>query len=288
MTGYGQGESSMDGVRFAVEIRSVNHRYLEVMVRLPSGWTSLEESVKKTVRSHFRRGRVDVFITVEGGGNTRRRAVVDREVAGSIVQAAQQLKKEYQLEGSISIGDLLRLPEVLKVEDPKWDPEEIRDPLLRALEQACCSLKKMRLREGETLAADLTRRAESLSGYVEAIRERAPLVAETHREKLRQRLEEFLEQTEVNEDRLLAEAALFAERADIQEELTRIDSHIGQLREALHQDEPVGRRLDFLLQEMNREVNTIGSKANDATITNRVVDCKSELEKMREQVQNIE
>lgn len=288
MTGYGQGECTVDGVRFVVELRSVNHRYLEMMVRMPTGWISLEEQVKKTIRSAIKRGRIDVFITKEGEGITRRRLGIDWDVAGSVIQAAEELKTTYQVEGTVTIPDLLAMPDVLKAEEVRWDLDQIRPALIKAVEGACSSLVCMRQREGEALFVDLLQHLEKLKKLVAEIGKRAPVVVTEYRDRLHKRLLEFLDEASLEEDRLLAEAAIFADRSDIQEELIRLSSHIDQFHSVLYREEPVGRRLDFLLQEMNREINTIGSKGNDAQITSKVVDFKSELEKMREQVQNIE
>ncbi|MFC4076468.1 YicC/YloC family endoribonuclease [Salinithrix halophila] len=287
MTGYGRGEAAMDGVRFIVEIKSINHRFQELVVRLPQGWMVMEEPVKKVVRPVVRRGRADIYVMVEGEGTVPRKLTLDRELAESIFQASEELKGRLGLSDSLSLGDLFRVPDVLKVEEAKPDPHSLERPLLEAVAKACEGLSDMRRREGQTLARDLVGRTEAILRHVEEVRHQAPESVSQHRERLRARMEEWFSRENL-EDRLLAEAALFAEKADIQEELTRIESHASQFLQALHSTEPVGRRLDFLLQEMNREVNTIGSKANDAKIGSLVVECKSELEKMREQVQNIE
>lgn len=288
MTGYGRGESDAEGVGFTAEIRSVNHRFLEMTVKLPSGWGALEEEVKRRVRRWVRRGRVDVTVTLNGDGAAFRKLTVDWEAAESLVQASRELTERLGITGELTLGDLLHHPEVLKAEERMPNPEGWKTPLLGAVEQACQSLSKMRRREGRVLAEDLMHRIGVLEQRVEEIRSRAPQVVSDYRGRLEERIRELLGGVDPEPDRLLTEAALFADKSDIQEELTRLSSHIGQFREALRQEKPVGRRLEFLLQEMNREVNTIGSKANDAQIAGKVVDSKSELEKMREQVQNIE
>lgn len=288
MTGYGRGESDAEGIRFTVEVRSVNHRFLELAVKLPSGWGALEEEVKRQVRRWVRRGRVDVTVTLEGDGAASRKLTVDWEAADSLLQASRELRERLGITGELTLRDLLHHSEVLKAEEQMPDPEVWKAPLLTAVEQACQSLGGMRRREGRVLAEDLMHRTGVLAQRVEEIRSRAPQVVSDYRRRLEERIRELLGGVDPEPDRLLTEAALFADKADIQEELTRLSSHIGQFREALRQEKPVGRRLEFLLQEMNREINTIGSKANDAQIAEKVVDSKSELEKMREQVQNIE
>jgi uncharacterized protein (TIGR00255 family) len=269
------------------EIRSVNHRFSEVMVRLPSGWMALEEPVKKEVRSVVKRGRADVFVTVEARLSAKE-IKVNEQVAEKLVHAAKKLKEVLGLEGTLTLAEIMQLPDVLQVKEEGFHPESYEQQVLQAVKSACASLKAMRIREGEALAKDLITRVEILKDYVKEIGQRAPQVVEDYRKRLHQRLQDFLSEGVLNADRIAAEAAIFAERSDIQEELTRLNSHLDQFLHTLSQPEPVGRRLDFLLQEMNREVNTIGSKANDQRIGSRVVDCKSELEKMREQVQNIE
>ncbi|PTX61212.1 uncharacterized protein (TIGR00255 family) [Melghirimyces profundicolus] len=288
MTGYGRGVASSGDLRFTVEIRSVNHRFLELTVRLPAGWGSLENDIKNEVRKTVRRGRVDVTVTVEGKKNSQRKLAVDWNAVEELREAARVLREKWGVEGTLTLSDLLQHPEVLRVEEPVADPEEWGGTLLDAVKRAVGSLSEMRKREGDVLAQDLARRINTLRVCVKEIRKRAPEVVAEYRRKLEERIRELLDGTDPDPERLLTETAIFADKADIQEELTRLSSHFDLFSDTLKQEEPTGRRLDFLLQEMNREINTIGSKANDAAITERVVDCKSELEKMREQVQNIE
>lgn len=288
MTGYGRGYRLEDGIGYEVEIRSVNNRFLDITVRLPGGWVCLEERVKRTIQSMVRRGRVDVFVQVRTEQPSRRKVTVDWGVAESVIRAAREMKEHFSLDGSLSVSDLFHVPEVVSVEEVPLDPESCSVPLLEAVRKACINLVEMREKEGAALAEDLLSRTETLSKRFIEIRERAPRVVEEYRRRLESRLKEWMDGVSLDENRLMMEAALFAERSDIEEELTRLESHLNQFRQLLSSDEPVGRRLDFLLQEMNREINTIGSKANDGQISLYVVDCKSELEKMREQVQNIE
>lgn len=288
MTGYGRGCRLKDGISYEVEIRSVNNRFLDITVRLPGGWVSLEERIKREIQSLVRRGRVDVFVQVRTDQLPRRNVTINWEVAEAVIRAAREMKERFALDGSLSVSDLFHVPEVVSVEEVPLDPESCGDPLLEAVRLACINLVEMRKKEGEALAEDLISRTEALRKRLIEIRERAPRVVEDYRRRLEARLKEWMDGVTLDENRLMMEAAVHAERADIEEELTRLDSHVSQFRQLLSSDEPVGRRLDFLLQEMNREINTIGSKANDGLISLCVVDCKSELEKMREQVQNIE
>ncbi|PTM59143.1 YicC/YloC family endoribonuclease [Desmospora activa] len=288
MTGYGQGDCEVTGVQFHTEIRSVNHRFLEMTIRMPAGWGVMEEEVKSVLRRHLKRGKVNVVLTVEGEPASRRELDVDWELADHLMQAARLLQERYGFTHSITLADLLHHPHVLQMAEARVQPEEFRQPLLEMVESAVQSLLTMRKKEGESLADDLLIRLENLEQLTQAMKERVPYVVTHYRERLQERLSEFLDTAVLDQDRILAEAAVFAERADIAEELTRLNSHLSQFRESIHRRDAVGRRLDFLIQEMNREVNTIGSKAHDAQIGSLVVECKSELEKMREQVQNIE
>ncbi|MDR6227224.1 YicC/YloC family endoribonuclease [Desmospora profundinema] len=288
MTGYGQGDCEVSGARLHVEIRSVNHRFLEMTIRMPAGWGVMEEEVKSVLRRHLRRGKVNLTLSIEGTPASRREIDVDWELADGLVQVARSLKERYGLSGDITLSQLLQHPDLLQLEEANIQPEAYREPLLETVETAARSLVGMRRKEGESLARDLLTRLQTLERLAEEIGVRAPQVVNQYRKRLGERLRDFLDTASLDEDRILAEAALFADKADIAEELTRLRSHVVQFREALQRNEAVGRRLDFLIQEMNREVNTIGAKANDASIGSRVVECKSELEKMREQVQNIE
>jgi uncharacterized protein (TIGR00255 family) len=288
MTGYGQSDCEVGGVQLQVEVRSVNHRFLEISFRLPPGWGGMEEEIKSLLRHYLKRGKVNLSLAFEETTHSLRKWEVDWELADGWIQAAKTLQQRYGLAGEISFGQLLQQPELLRLEEANIQVEMARQPALQAVEAAVQSLVKMRRREGQALALDLQTRLQALEQLAAEMDERAPSVVSHYRKRLHERLKDFLSHAALDEDRILAEAALFAEKADITEELTRLRSHIAQFREVLVREEAVGRRLDFLIQEMNREVNTIGSKAQDAPISNRVVECKSELEKMREQVQNIE
>ncbi|MBA4494194.1 YicC/YloC family endoribonuclease [Paenactinomyces guangxiensis] len=288
MTGYGRGEIDNNGIRFLTEIRSVNHRFLEIVVRLPHGWLSLEEAIRKQVQQVIRRGRVDVFITAEGNLQSERKVEVDWGIVESFVQVGKQVEERLGISGSLTIADLINKPECWIIEEPEWDVDEYREALLQSVEEACQDLKKMRQREGRHLAGDLSGRVQTIVRLVDKMKQKAPLAVEHIQNRLHARMQELLAGREFDENRLLTEVAVFADKADITEELIRLESHARQFLLALSSTEPVGRRLDFLIQEMNREANTIGSKANIQSISSLVVDCKSELEKMKEQVQNIE
>lgn len=288
MTGYGRSERFEDGTVFRVEVRSVNHRFQEVTVRMPRELLQLEEIIKKEVQTSFARGRIDVFVTIEPNTSASTHATIDWAYAEQVVQSVRELKSRFNLPGELHVSDFVHIPEMWTSLESEDRIEAWREPLLAAAREACAALSEMRLLEGRELARDILNRVERIREHLAVIRERAPLVVTHYRERIAERIEDFLTELEIDEARLLTEAALFAEKCNIDEELTRLDSHCNQLQHILSLTEPVGRKLDFLVQEMNREINTIGSKANDLTISRGVVEVKSELEKIREQVQNIE
>lgn len=289
MTGYGRGEAGGEAKGFTVEIRSVNHRFCEVVTRMPKSYAALEDRVRKAIQEKVSRGRLDVFITVENFACGRNRAVtVDKELARAYFNALQELKSATGAAGEIDVVDLARLPDVLALEEKDEDLEEIWSVMLTAVQQATDSLVAMREQEGRRLAEDILHRIDKIEQMNNQIAERAPLVVDDYRERMRQRIQELLGEIEIDENRLASEVAFFADRSNITEEIVRLRSHFKQVREAVKVPEPVGRKLDFLVQELNREVNTIGSKANDTQISAQVIAAKSEIEKIREQVQNIE
>lgn len=288
MTGYGRGECVADGVVFRVEIRSVNHRFQEVVVRMPRELLQLEEWIKKEVQSTFPRGRLDVFVTIEPVESANSQVDIDWEFAERVSKSVRQLKERFGLSGEMTVSDFTHIPDMFTVQETEANVEAWREPLLGVVREACAALLEMRSSEGAQLAKDVLERIDRIVEHVTLIRERAPEVVMSYRERIEARVRDFLQELEIDEARLLTEAALYAEKSNIDEELTRLDSHCKQVRDIIALASPVGRKLDFLVQEMNREINTIGSKANDLTISRMVVEVKSELEKIREQVQNIE
>lgn len=287
MTGYGRGETERDGLKFIAEIRSVNHRFLDLHIRYPYGWAFLEEELRKIVREHLRRGRVDLTISIEGKLEVPRQVEVDWGLVEGYFQAFQELKQRFPIETKVGVGDLLRINDIWIVKENQ-DLSSYSEDVLQAARFACSALQQMRIREGNHLAKDLEQRLFELQNLVLLMKHEAPQAAHSLEEKLRNKFAELLEASPDLKERILLEVALVAEKSDISEELTRLDSHMEQFRQALASGEPIGRRLEFLLQEMNREINTIGSKANQQKISSYVVESKSILEKMREQVQNIE
>lgn len=288
MTGFGRGEASSDFGRIVVEMKAVNHRFSEVVFRMPRQFSALEEPARKLILARVARGRVDVFVSWEAAAKARG-VSVDKELAIAYYNALSALGEEIGSKTELSLDTLAKLPDVIKVEEGQVTAEDLWPTFEAATVAAVDNLIAMREREGATLAQDLLARIAHIEEVGSAVAQRAPGVVEEYRSRLAKRLDDLLGQSNVvDPQRLAQEVAVFADRSDITEEIQRLGSHISQFRAALAGSDAVGRKLDFLVQEIGREINTIGSKANDATITNHVVDAKSELEKVREQVQNIE
>ena len=288
MTGYGKGEASTPNGNFLVEIRSVNHRYGEISVRMPRSFYAFETEVKRLAASVLKRGKIDIFVQWEETAAANTAPQLDMAVARGYYDAYSRLAKELNLPQDAQPSYIMSQKGVMKEVAGSVDETELLPMLLAAVQAAVAALDGMRSSEGEALANDLQGRRSQVAEWSTLIGERTPQVVMEYRQKLKARLEQLLEGAEMDESRLFQEVALLADRCDITEELVRLSSHFNQFDEALRSSEPVGRKLDFLMQEMNREVNTIGSKSNDAGITNLVIQIKAEMEKMREQVQNVE
>lgn len=288
MTGYGKGEASAEQGRFTVEIRSVNHRYGEVSVRMPRGFLALENDVKKALAGSLKRGKIDAYIQWEETGAAAAMPQPDLLLARGYAGLLRTLSAELGLDEPPSLGMILSQKGVLKDAVAVVEESECLPQLMSAVQSAVSAIEAMRCREGEALLSDLTARRAQIAEWVARIGERSPQVVGEYRQKLKVRLDQLLEGVEIDPTRLAQEVALMADRCDVTEELVRLASHFDQFDETLLTDEPVGRKLDFLMQEMNREINTIGSKSSDAEITSLVIRIKAEMEKMREQVQNVE
>ena len=290
MTGFGRGEFS-DGKRNVIaEIKTVNHRYADITVKMPKRYSFAEEKIKGIVKKQVKRGKADVSIIVENLTEGDITVNLNTPVADQYIARLRELQESYGLSGDIDISLVSSMPDVLKVIPDVADEEEVASAICSAVELAAANLDEMRSREGEKLAADLLGRGETVKEIVRKISERAPKVAVEYKDKMYGRIQELLEdKVDIPEERILVEAAIFADKASITEELVRLDSHMDQLRTFLTKGGgAIGKKLDFLVQEMNRETNTIGSKANDLEITSLMLEAKSEIEKIREQVQNIE
>ena len=289
MTGYGKAVVEAEHGRTTVEIRSVNHRYGEIAVKVPRSLLAFENEVRKTVGDRLKRGKIDVFVQREEVAGATNLPMVNLPLAKAYRDTFDQLREELGLFSEpVTLQLILSQRDVLAARNEEGDEELLREELGRAVRGAVDALEAMRRREGETLLADLLSRRRNLSGLIERVAGRAPAVVTEYAVRLRERLNQLLAGTSLDEARFAQEVAIMADRGDITEELVRFRSHLVQFDETLQLEEPVGRKLDFLLQELNREVNTIGSKANDAEIAAIVVELKAELEKIREQVQNIE
>ena len=290
MTGFGRSEYS-DGKRNIIcEIKSVNHRYSDISVKMPRRYSFAEDKIKQTIKEKLSRGKVDVSISVENVTENDVTIKLNRLAANQYYENLKELKDEFALSGDINLGLLAGMPDVLKAVPDVDDEEELTKAILIPVSEASINLESMRAIEGARLAEDLLNKGDNIKSILDKIEERAPLVVRDYTDKLRERIAVLLDgAVEVPEDRILVEAAIFADKCAIDEEITRLNSHLAQLKTILTGTEStVGKKLDFLVQEMNREANTIGSKANDITITNHMLNIKAEIEKIREQVQNIE
>ena len=288
MTGFGRASMLCDGRELTVELKSVNHRYLDLGFRMPRHVSFLEDECRRVLSARLARGHVDVFITYRNTRNDARTVAVDEALMGAYLASAAECAERFGLKNDLTVSSALRLPDVTDVVEAEEDREALTALLSQTLNAACDELINMRSVEGERLCADLIARIGSLEGLRDSIAERAPLVTEEYRSKLNERIASLLLPDEIDAARLATEVALFADRANIDEELVRLKSHFAASRELLANGSAVGRKMDFIVQEMNREFNTIGSKANDKAITALVIEGKAEIEKIREQVQNLE
>jgi uncharacterized protein (TIGR00255 family) len=287
MTGFGRSKAESDVFSVNVEVKTVNHRFCEMNIRMPRQLLKIEDRMKKKLSQHIRRGRVEVYVSLEGEGIVTRKVQVDWKLLEEYYQFVKQVREKYDVEGTVTLHDLLSRSELLHIEESEVGNEELENLVLAATEEAANVLKQMRMAEGEELKKDMHAILAQLETNVVDLQKFAPFVVQSYKERLTKRMEEFIN-GQLDETRILTEVAVFADKADINEEVTRLKSHIQQFLLALKSMEPIGRKLDFLVQEMNREANTIGSKANDSNIAKLVVDIKSLLEKLKEQVQNIE
>lgn len=290
MTGYGRAEGVIQSTRFLVEMKSVNNRFCDVQIRMPRSLMALEPQMKERISNRLLRGKVDVFISTAESDSEGTTVRVDGSLARAYSEALSEIASVTGRVDDAGASFLSRMPEVLITESVESDPEMLRDALLSILDESIDNIVTMRRIEGEKLKADLLGKAYSLEETLKRVEARSEAVPAEYRTKLTARIEELLGDNAglyFDENRREAEVVLFADRCAIDEEITRLKSHIGQLRQSLDSEGSIGKRLDFILQEMNREINTIGSKANDLPITNDVLDMKTELEKIREQIQNL-
>ncbi|MEJ8544482.1 YicC/YloC family endoribonuclease [Brevibacillus borstelensis] len=291
MTGYGRKETMYGAFRLSVEMRAVNHRFAEIIVRLPKAYGVLEEPVRKLVAEYIRRGRVEVTVSIDEAASGEAEFQINWNAAEQYVRALREMNDRFSLDAPLAAKDLLLLPTVLSGKETEAvKPEEFCEPLLEVTREAAEDLLSMRQKEGQKLEEDISRRLGDIVSWTREIAQSAPVVVEEYRARLNQRVSEWIQGTpfEADMQRLAQEVVFFADRSDISEEITRLESHCAQFSGLLAQSDAIGRKLDFLLQEMNREANTIAAKANNLSIQRSAIEIKTELEKMKEQIQNIE
>lgn len=289
MTGFGRGEYKNDNYHFIVECRTINHKYVDINVRLPRKISFLEDKIRNIVKDYVKRGRVDLYIKLDLIGSEDVNLKFDEKLASQYVNILNNIKSAFDLNDDITVMNIAKFPDIIKCEEKEEDADLLWKMLKLALAESLKNLKEMRCEEGIKLSNDIDTRCGLLKDYIEDVEKYSYNVVNEYKEKLNSRIAEILENPSlVDENRLAQEVAIYADKCSITEEIVRFKSHITQLKKAIHKDESIGRKIDFLIQEMNRETNTIGSKSSDLNITNLVVEIKSELEKIREQIQNIE
>lgn len=288
MTGYGRAVETVNGREFTVEVRSVNNRYLDCTVKLPRGLSFGEDAVKQAVKATISRGKVDVFVSVRSEGAQDTAVSLNKPMVEGYLAALKQLQTDYGVTGEITVSMLSGLPDVFLLDKPQVDEQQLLADFLSVAEKALASFNAMRTTEGAALAEDLRSRGETILSLVSQVEAGSPQTVADYRARLEAKLQEVLANTSIDESRILTEAAIFADKVAVDEETVRLRSHLSQMNTMLASGGPIGRKLDFLLQEMNREANTIGSKCSDVRLARVVVEIKAELEKIREQTQNIE
>ena len=288
MTGFGRCEVLKDSRKFTVELKSVNHRYLDVNIRMPKKLNFFETSIRTLLKSYADRGKVDIFITYEDLSQSQVSVKYNAALAAEYLKYLNQMAEEFSLDNDVRVSTLSRYPEVFTMEECSEDEDELWNGLKEALEGAFSQFVEMRTKEGERLKEDILLKLDLLSEQIRFIEERSPQIIAEYRTKLEEKMRELLEDTQIDDNRIAAEVILFADKICTDEEVVRLKSHIQHMKETLEESNGIGRKLDFITQEMNREANTILSKANDLDISNRAISLKTEIEKIREQIQNIE
>ena len=288
MTGYGSAKGQAGDLQISVEVKSVNNRYLDASVRMPRSFLFAEDAVKSAIGRHISRGKVDMFINVDSSAADDVNVKVNEALLKGYIDAIGLISEKYGLENDLTAVSAGRFPDILSVEKKDLDAEEISAGLVAVAEQALRDFDSMREREGEKLCADVLSKLETISSLVSTVEKESPRTVEAYQNRLREKISEVLSSAGVDENRILAEAAIYADRVAVDEETVRLRSHMSQLRSMLTGGSPIGRKIDFLIQEFNREANTIGSKCQNSDIAHVVVELKSEIEKIREQIQNIE
>lgn len=288
MTGFGRGEFEKDKKRVSVEIKSVNHRYCEINVKTPRKISFLENEIRTHIKQRISRGKLDVFVSYEDNSEKLENIKFNADLAKEYLKYFEMITEEFKLENDIKVSNLTRYPDVLIIEDQEDDQEELWLIIKESLNKAIEQLINARTLEGELLKDDINKKLDIMLTALNMIKEKAPLIVASYKEKLEARINDLLDNNSIDENRLALEVAIYADKASIDEEIVRLDSHIEHMRNSFKTDSPIGRKLDFLTQEMNREANTILSKASAIDISNQALDLKIEIEKIREQIQNIE
>ncbi|WPC40746.1 YicC/YloC family endoribonuclease [Clostridium sp. JS66] len=288
MTGFGRGSTDQEGGRFTVEIKTVNHRYFDLNIKMPKAFIALEDRMRKLIKEKINRGKIDVFITQNNYEKQGVNAVLNESLADSYVQCLNKIRERYGIQENITVSLVAKFPEVITVKQEEEDLEILWKSLRTPLEDAVNMLVSMREKEGTKLQQNIFVKCDYIKSLLDKIEKRSPQVVVEYRQKLTTRLSELMQDCTIDENRIAMEIALFADKACLDEEIVRLNSHLIQVKDTLNLDEPIGRKLDFIVQEMNREANTIASKSNDLEITNYVLNIKNEIEKIREQIQNIE
>ena len=287
MTGFGRSNLQENLREYQVEIKSVNHKYIDINIRMPRSISYLEDEIRKMIASKIKRGKVDVFITFDNYSDEGKSIKINKDIAKVYIQNLKELAEEEKIGANIEVTDITKLPDVLVINNNE-DEDQIRQELSKAVDNAVEKLIEMRKIEGEKMAQDMERRIEIVNDKMKEISKLSTGLIEEYIVKLETRIKELLKTDEIDQTRLAQEVVIYADKCSVQEEITRLDSHISQFKDLINENKAVGKKLDFIIQEMNRETNTIGSKANNLEITNRVIDIKTELEDIREQIQNIE
>ncbi|MDP4134136.1 MAG: YicC/YloC family endoribonuclease [Bacillota bacterium] len=288
MTGYGHFEDTVNSRKISAEIKSVNHRFTDFTIKVPRQFGFLEEAIRQEAAKNIKRGKVDIYISIVDYNENSTLVTANLQLAKSYVKELSALSQAIDVENDVKMSSVASFPDIFKVEKPLCDEEQLTKDVLSVFNKAFEIYDNMKFAEGARLSDDLLLKGNGLSEYVNKIKDRAPLIVQEYEKRLRERMEEILKNVPIDEARLLNEVAIFTDRVNVDEEMVRLGSHVKQLSEIIKDNEPSGRRLDFLVQEINREVNTTGSKSNDVTTTKMVVEMKTEVEKMREQIQNIE
>ena len=287
MTGYGKSSSHINQRNYQVEIKSVNHRYLDITVRLPKQLSFLEEEIKKRISEKIKRGKIDIVVTFENNSDEGRNIIINQQIAKLYIEQLKKLAEEEKIESNIEVTEIAKYPDVLNIQTNQED-DVLKNELMPTIEEAVELLVEMREREGKKIAEDLSLRIKSIEEKILLISQKSTGLIQEYVVKLEKRIKEILQDDEIDKSRIAQEVVIYADKCSIEEEITRLRSHIEQFYTILESDGPSGKRLDFIVQEMNREINTIGSKSNSVEITNGVIDVKTELENVREQIQNIE